>query len=121
MKIEEVHIGQRVKWNDPDGDICSGPGTVIRLGEDGIINLRNDDGGELEVLAHEIDPIEELKQLFTVSMRVDGRVNVSVEASSFEEAFEMAKREEYDPTQVECIECTPVNATDSNGILKDYE
>ena len=60
------------------------------------------------------------KQEYTVSMRVDGRVNVIVEASSFEEAFELAKGEEYDQTEVECVEYEPVNATDSHGILKDY-
>lgn len=120
MKIEEVRIGQRVNWNDPDGGTCSDPGTVIGLGEDGIVNLRKDDGGEAEVLAHEIAPVEGEKQWFTVSMRVDGRVDVTVEASSFEEAFELAKSEQWDPTEVQCVEFIPVNATDSNGEMRDY-
>ena len=120
MKIEDIHIGQRVKWNDPDGGICSGPGTVIGLREGGIVNLRKDDGGEADVLAHEVAPVEGEKQLFTVSMRVDGRVDVTVEASSFEDAFELAQREQWDPAEVQCIEFVPVNATDSSGEMRDY-
>lgn len=120
MTIEEARIGQRVQWNAPDGGTCSGPGVEIGLREDGVVNLRKDDGGETEVLANNIAPGEGEKQWFTVSMRVDGRVDVTVKASSFEEAFELAKREQWDPTEVQCIEFIPVNATDSSGEMRDY-
>ena len=126
MKIEELHIGQRVRWNDPDEGMCSCDGTVVALREDGTVDLRKNDGGEVSGFAHEISPVEKKqrkgrKQKYTVSMKVDGRVNVIVEAHSFKEAFELAKKEEYDPTEVECIEYVPVNATDEKGIMEDYD
>ena len=120
MKIEDIRVGQRVRWNDPDEGKCSGNGTVIGLRCDGIVNLLKDDGGEVEVLTHEIELVESEKQLFTVSMRVDGRVDVTVEATSFKEAFELAQSEQWDPTEVQCVEFVPVNATDSSGEMRDY-
>lgn len=129
MTIEEVRIGQRFKCKNTDLRRF-GIGTAIRLCEDGYIGLRNAAGEQIIVNMDDLIPEEELKnqnrenkvdkQEYTVSMRVDGRVNVIVEASSFEEAFELAKGKEYDQTEVECVEYEPVNATDSHGILKDY-
>ena len=57
---------------------------------------------------------------YTVSMRVEGRVDVSVEASSFDEAFMRARTEMFDPDDVEVIDFAPVNATDEHGNMKDY-
>lgn len=130
MKIEELHIGQLFKCKNKDIVKGFGIGTVMMLFDDGDVGLRNAKGDQIVVHMDDLIPEDEWKknnrkkkgekQEYTVSMRVDGRVNVIVEASSFEEAFELAEKEEYDPTEVECIEYTPVNATDSNGILKDY-
>lgn len=129
MTIEEVRIGQRFKCKKTDLRRF-GIGTAILLCEDGDIGLRNAAGEQIIVNVDDLIPEEKWKkpnrkkkgekQEYTVSMRVDGRVNVMVEASSFEEAFKLAKEEEYDPTEVECVEYEPVNATDSHGILKDY-
>lgn len=129
MTIEEVRIGQRFKCKNTDLRRF-GIGTAIQLCEDGDIGLRNAAGEQIIVNMDDLIPEEEWKkptrkkkgekQEYTVSMRVDGRVNVIVEASSFEEAFELAEEEEYDPTEVECVEYEPVNATDSHGTLKDY-
>ena len=130
MTIEEVRIGQRFKCKNKDLVKCFGIGTVMMLFDNGDVGLRNAKGNQIVVHMDDLIPEEEWKkhnrkkkvdkQEYTVSMRVDGRVNVIVEASSFEEAFELAKKEEYDPIEVECVEYEPVNATDSHGILKDY-
>ena len=58
---------------------------------------------------------------YTVSMKVDGRVDVTVEASSFKEALEKARNVRYEPSQIEIIESKPVNATDENGNMEDYK
>ena len=50
-------VGDRVVWHDPDHDLATGPGTVARVDEE-IIALAMDDGGEAEVLAHELTPAE---------------------------------------------------------------
>lgn len=130
MTIEEVRIGQRFKCKNKDIVKGFGIGTVMMLCDDGDVGLRNANGDQIVVHMDDLILEDEWKkptrkkngkkQEYTVSMRVDGRVNVIVEASSFEEAFELAENEEYDPTEVECIEYTPVNATDSMGVLKDY-
>lgn len=127
MTIEEVRIGQRFKCKNKDLVKGFGIGTVMMMRDDGDVGLRNAKGDQIVVHMDDLIPEEEFnlkkkgdKQKYTVSMRVDGRVNVIVEASSFEEAFELAKEEEYDPIEVECVEYEPVNATDSHGILKDY-
>ena len=57
---------------------------------------------------------------YTVSMKVDGRVDVTVEASSFKEALEKARNVRYEPNQIEIIESKPVNATDENGNMENY-
>lgn len=58
---------------------------------------------------------------YTVSMRVDARVDVTVEAESFGEAFEKAELEGFDPTEIETVEFVPVNATDERGETKEYD
>lgn len=57
---------------------------------------------------------------YTVSMRVDGRVDVEVEADSFEDAFVRARNAEYDPEEVEVVDFDPVNATDEHGTMRDF-
>lgn len=57
---------------------------------------------------------------YTVSMKVDGRVDVTVEASSFKEAFEKARNVCYEPRRVVVVGFDPVNATDANGNMEDY-
>lgn len=53
-------------------------------------------------------------------MKVDGRVDVTVEASSFKEAFEKARNVCYEPRRVVVVGFDPVNATDANGNMEDY-
>lgn len=57
---------------------------------------------------------------YTVSLAVDGRVDVEVEATSFEDAFLRARGSTYDPTTVEVIDLKPVNATNEKGEMRDY-
>ena len=57
---------------------------------------------------------------YTVSLALDCRVDVTVEASSFKEAFEKARNVCYEPRQIEVVGGKPVNATDENGNMEDY-
>lgn len=57
---------------------------------------------------------------YVVSMRVDARVDVTVEASSFQEAFDKAEFESFDPAEIKVVEFVPVNATDERGRMEDY-
>lgn len=57
---------------------------------------------------------------YTVSLALDCRVDVEVEADSFAEAFEKAGSEVYDRNKVEVVGDKPVNATDENGNMEDY-
>ena len=57
---------------------------------------------------------------YTVSLSLDCRVDVEVEANSFEEAFRKADKAGYDWNKVEVVGGEPVNATDANGNMKDY-
>lgn len=57
---------------------------------------------------------------YTVSLSLDCRVDVEVEADSFEEAFEKAGEAKYDWNKVEVVGDGIVNATDEKGVLKDY-
>ena len=58
---------------------------------------------------------------YTVSLALDCRVDVEVEADSFDEAFEKAKSRAYDWNKVEVVGDKPVNATDENGNMEDYK
>lgn len=58
---------------------------------------------------------------YTVSLALDCRVDVEVEADSFDEAFEKAKSRTYDWNKVEVVGDKPVNATDENGNMEDYK
>ena len=59
---------------------------------------------------------------YIVSVAIDGRIDVEVEANSFEEAKEKACVELYDEDfgNLECIEWHAVNAEDENGKFVDY-
>lgn len=57
---------------------------------------------------------------YTVSLSLDCRVDVEVEANSFEEAFRKADKARYDWNKVEVVGSGLVNATDEKGVLKDY-
>jgi hypothetical protein len=55
--------GDRVRWVDPDGGKCSGNGVVtwvagqeegFPINDDTTIELKMDDGGEVEALPHEL-------------------------------------------------------------------
>ena len=58
---------------------------------------------------------------YTVSLALDCRVDVEVEADSFDEAFEKAKSRTYDWNKVEVVGDKPANATDENGNMEDYK
>lgn len=58
---------------------------------------------------------------YTVSLALDCRVDMEVEADSFDEAFEKAKSRTYDWNKVEVVGNKPVNATDENGNMEDYK
>lgn len=57
---------------------------------------------------------------YTVSLALDCRVDVDVEADSFADAFEKAESTVYDWDKVEVVGGKPVNATDKNGNMEDY-
>lgn len=60
---------------------------------------------------------------YTVSMAVDGRIDVEVDAESADEAFEAAKDAfmDMDLKKMEVVDSFPVNCSDENGdIVKDY-
>lgn len=58
--------------------------------------------------------------LYTISMKVEGRVDVTVETDSFDDAFAHACEQDFDPSEVDWIEYKPVNATDEKGNMQDY-
>ena len=59
---------------------------------------------------------------YTVSIAVDGRVDVEVEAESFDEAKSKACVAvcDLDFGNLECIDWNAVNAEDETGVFKDY-
>lgn len=57
---------------------------------------------------------------YTVTMRVSGTVDVTVEADSPDEAFELAQGESYDPAEVYFDEYEPVMAFDDDGVGTEY-
>jgi SHS2 domain-containing protein len=65
-----------------------------------------------------------VRKEFTVSMAVDGRIDVTVEAETAQEAFEKAKDAftEADLSRMETVDSRPVNAYDNDTrTLTDYE
>lgn len=59
---------------------------------------------------------------YTVSMKVEGRIYIEVEANSTGEAFEKANDEfeTADLAKMEYVDSCPVNCTDENGDITDY-
>lgn len=62
---------------------------------------------------------------YTISMRVDGRIDVEVEAETPEEAFKKADEafmnlESADLADIHIVDATPVNCTDPDGNLTDF-
>lgn len=59
---------------------------------------------------------------YTVSVAIDGRIDVEVEANSFEQARQFAVFEAgcTDWNNMEVVSCHPVNAEDENGKFVDY-
>lgn len=57
---------------------------------------------------------------YTVSLAVDARVDVTVEAESLEEAKAKAPSADFEWKDMDIVVLTPVNATDENGVLHDY-
>lgn len=53
---------------------------------------------------------------YTVSLSLDCRVDVEVEADSFEEVFRKADKAGYDWNKVEVVGGGLVNATDEKGV-----
>ena len=61
---------------------------------------------------------------YTVSMAVDGRIDIEVEADTPDEAFEKAEEafSTADLTKMEIVGRNPVNCSNEDGFLvKDYE
>lgn len=59
---------------------------------------------------------------YMVSVAIDGRIDVEIEANSFEEAKQLAVYEVWneDWNRMEMININPVNAEDKNGNFIDY-
>ena len=59
---------------------------------------------------------------YIVSIAVNGRLSVEVEANSFEEAHDLAIDEVCDINmgELECIDWSAVNAEDESGKFVDY-
>ena len=57
---------------------------------------------------------------YTVSLKLDCRVDVEVEADSFEEAFKKAEFAVYDWNEVEVVDDEIVSATNARGEMKEY-
>ena len=122
MDINDVCVGLRVKWNDPDGGQCSGEGVITSYCDDcddEFVMVRKDDGGEVEALPGELELVPDEKE-FRVTLVLDGRIDVTVKASSFDEAFEKAQYESYDPADVEFVEAHPESAEREDGVQKYY-
>jgi hypothetical protein len=64
----------------------------------------------------------ETKQTYEVSVRVDGRYQVTVRAASLEEARVRACEAVVDADfgELECIEWEAINAADEEGNIHDY-
>lgn len=93
---------------------CDGDGEMLDVREFDISPFTTDkmEGGEIQ---------EEKKQRkFTVSLQVDGRVDIDVWAENAEEAGRLAEEADFDMKDVECIDTHLVNAYDhENDTLTD--
>lgn len=57
---------------------------------------------------------------YIVSLAVDGRIDVEVEADNFEDAKEKASLDSVDLRTMDCVGYKAVNAEDENGVFRDY-
>ena len=57
---------------------------------------------------------------YDVSLAVDGRVTVSVDADTFDEAKQKATLDDVDLSAMEVIGYSAVNAENEKGEFKDY-
>lgn len=59
---------------------------------------------------------------YIVSVAIDGRIDVEIDANSFEEARQLAVYEvgNADWNMMELVSCNSVNAEDENGKFVDY-
>lgn len=59
---------------------------------------------------------------YIVSVAIEGRIDVEVEADDIEEARQKAIHEagNTDWNCMDLVDCTPVNAEDEHGVLIDY-
>ncbi len=96
-------------------------GTVKSVDDIGTVFVAWDTGSGLGV-AYGEDEIRIAEQNYDVSFAVDGRLHVSVNARSFEEAKEKASEFvcEADFGELECIDWHAVNATDERGEMRDF-
>ena len=56
----------------------------------------------------------------TVSIAIDGRIDVTVDADNFDEAKKKANLSDVDLRDMEVIGWHAVNATDEDGVFRDY-
>lgn len=55
IEVEKLHIGDEVRWNDPDGGACSRNIVIAGLEVEGdVVKIKGRDGSYLECFAHEI-------------------------------------------------------------------
>ncbi len=123
MRIKDACKGLRVMWHDPDDGLCSGPGVITSFCDeegDECIMVKMDDGGEVEALPDELEIIPEDAKEFNVIVNLRGKVEVTVMASSFDEAFEKAMTEGFDPADVNFFDAEPDSAEREDGVQKYY-
>lgn len=57
---------------------------------------------------------------YRMSVAIDGRIDIDIEADSFEEAKQKMSLDDVDLSAMDVIKAVPVNAEDENGVFKDY-
>lgn len=59
---------------------------------------------------------------YIVTMRVEGRIDIEVQANSADEAFEKARGRfaDADLSKMDLVDGEPVNCTDEDSVTTDY-
>ena len=57
---------------------------------------------------------------YTISIAIDGRIDVEVDAVSFEEAKNKVNLNDVNLANLDIVGYNAVNATDENGVFIDY-
>lgn len=57
---------------------------------------------------------------YTISIAIDGRIDVEVDAVSFEEAKNKVNLNDVNLANMDIVGYNAVNATDENGVFVDY-